>query len=138
MAVQCDTRQLGCRSGAPGSSRRSVIWPSHVVMLFLSLLTCLMGIINPVLLASQECCEVKLGLIVKYSLQILKCCLGMCVLVAQSCLTLCNPMLARFLCPWSSPGKNTGVGCQFLLLEIFLTQGLKPRSSALAGRFFTT
>ena len=22
----------------------------------------------------------------------------------------------RLLCPWDSPGKNTGVGCQFLLL----------------------
>ena len=27
------------------------------------------------------------------------------------------------LCPWDSPGKNTGVGCQFLLPGIFLTQG---------------
>ena len=31
---------------------------------------------------------------------------------------------ARLLCPWNSPGKNTGVGCQFLLQEILLTQGL--------------
>ena len=30
----------------------------------------------------------------------------------------------RLLCPWDSPGKNTGVGCHFLLQEIFLTQGL--------------
>ena len=27
------------------------------------------------------------------------------------------------LCPWDSPGKNTGVGCQALLQGIFLTQG---------------
>ena len=27
------------------------------------------------------------------------------------------------LCPWDSPGKNTGVGCHFLLQGIFLTQG---------------
>ena len=27
-----------------------------------------------------------------------------------------NP--ARFLCPWTSPGKNTGVGCRFLLQYI--------------------
>ena len=33
----------------------------------------------------------------------------------------CKP--ARILCPWSSPGKNTGVGCHSLLQEIFLTQG---------------
>ena len=26
--------------------------------------------------------------------------------------------------PWNSPGKNTGVGCYFLLQGIFLTQGL--------------
>ena len=28
------------------------------------------------------------------------------------------------LCPWVFPGKNTGVGCHFLLQGIFLTQGL--------------
>ena len=31
---------------------------------------------------------------------------------------------ARLLCPWNSPGKNTGVGCHFLLQGIFQTQGL--------------
>ena len=30
----------------------------------------------------------------------------------------------RFLCPWNSPGKNTGVGCRFLLQGIFPIQGL--------------
>ena len=33
---------------------------------------------------------------------------------------------ARLLCPWDFPGKNTGVGCHFLLQEIFPTQGSKP------------
>ena len=33
---------------------------------------------------------------------------------------------ARFLCPWNFPGKNTGVGCHFLLQEFFLTQRLNP------------
>ena len=33
---------------------------------------------------------------------------------------------ARFLCPWDSPGKNTGVGCHVLLQGIFLTQELNP------------
>ena len=28
--------------------------------------------------------------------------------------------------PWDFPGKNTGVGCHFLLQEIFQTQGLNP------------
>ena len=31
--------------------------------------------------------------------------------------------LTRRLCPWDFPGKNTGVGCHFLLQGIFLTQG---------------
>ena len=35
--------------------------------------------------------------------------------------TLWTP--ARLLCPWDSPGKNTGVGCHALLQGIFLTQG---------------
>ena len=30
----------------------------------------------------------------------------------------------RFLCPWNSPGKNTGLSCHFLLHGIFPTQGL--------------
>ena len=28
----------------------------------------------------------------------------------------------RLLCPWDSPGRNTGVSCHALLQEIFLTQ----------------
>ena len=30
---------------------------------------------------------------------------------------------ARLLCPWDSPGKNTAIGCHFLLQGIFPTQG---------------
>ena len=30
------------------------------------------------------------------------------------------------LCPWDSPGKNTGVGCHFLLQGIFPIQGSNP------------
>ena len=47
---------------------------------------------------------------------------------------------ARLLCPWSSPGKNTGVSCHALLQRIFLTQVSEPRflSPELAGIFFTT
>ena len=35
----------------------------------------------------------------------------------QSCLTLCNhrQQPTRLPRPWDSPGKNTGVGCHFLL-----------------------
>ena len=32
----------------------------------------------------------------------------------------------RLLCPWSSPGQNTGMVCHFLLHRIFPTQGLNP------------
>ena len=32
----------------------------------------------------------------------------------------------QLLCPWDSPSKNTGVGCHFLLQEIFLTRGSNP------------
>ena len=32
----------------------------------------------------------------------------------------------RLLHPWNFPGKNTGVGCPFLLQGIFPTQGLNP------------
>ena len=51
------------------------------------------------------------------------------VKAAQLCSTLCDPMdcsLLRLLCPWNSPGKNTGVGGHSLLQGIFPTQGLNP------------
>ena len=43
-----------------------------------------------------------------------------CVCVTWSCLTLQDPMDCsspgpRLLCPWNSPGKNTGKGCHSLL-----------------------
>ena len=70
------------------------------------------------------------------------------VLITQSCLTLCGlhgleP--ARLLCPWDSPGRNTGVGCHSLLQETFPTQGLNsghPHYRQIlffffTGRFFT-
>ena len=49
------------------------------------------------------------------------------VLSLRSCPSLCNPMNlwpAKLLHPWDFPGKNTGVGCHFLLQGIFPTQGL--------------
>ena len=51
------------------------------------------------------------------------------VLVTQFCWTLCDPTNgrnARLLCPWGSPGKNTGVSCHFLLPGNFPTQGSNP------------
>ena len=35
------------------------------------------------------------------------------------------PEEPRLLCPWDSPGKNTGVGCHLLLQGFFLTQESK-------------
>ena len=48
-----------------------------------------------------------------------------CVQSLQLCPTLWTQGLqpARLLCPCDSPDKNTEVGCQALLQEIFLTQG---------------
>ena len=46
------------------------------------------------------------------------CCLG-----AKLCLTLGDPMNCNpsgSLVPWDFPGRNTEVGCHFLLQEIFL------------------
>ena len=43
-----------------------------------------------------------------------------CCLVAKSGLT--QP--ARLLCPWGFPGKNTAVGCHFLLQGVFLADSL--------------
>ena len=50
-----------------------------------------------------------------------------CYLVAKLSWTLLwlhGLYLARLLYPWDFSGKNTGVGCHFLLQGIFLTQGL--------------
>ena len=53
----------------------------------------------------------------------------------------CGMEPTRLLCPWDSPGKNTGVDCHTLLQGILSNAGIEPvslRSPALAGRFFTT
>ena len=54
---------------------------------------------------------------------------SLCVLShLQSCLTLRPYELqpARLLCPWDSPGKNTGLGSHSLPQGIFPTHGLNP------------
>ena len=70
----------------------------------------------------------------------------MCVCV-HTCVLWCIQLFAiswtvptRLLHPWNFPGKNTGVGCHFLIQGIF-PPGIKSASfmyPALAGRFFTT
>ena len=48
-----------------------------------------------------------------------------CAKSRQLCPTLSNPKVCSpwILCPWDSPGKNTGVGCHALLQGIFPPQG---------------
>ena len=51
----------------------------------------------------------------------------------------CGLWPSRLLCPWDSPGKNTGVCCHALLQGLFRTQALNPHLMfpASAGSFFT-
>ena len=49
--------------------------------------------------------------------------------------------LHGFFCPWDFPGKDTGVGCHFLLQGISPIPGssfMSPASPSLASRFLTT
>ena len=50
------------------------------------------------------------------------CCVLSCSVVSDS-LQPYGLQLTNILCPWDSPGKNTGVDCQALLQRIFPTQG---------------
>ena len=56
-----------------------------------------------------------------------------------SCVRLfVTPWTIRFLHPWDSPGKNTGVGCHFLLQGSLPNPGIKPKSPALRADALTT
>ena len=56
----------------------------------------------------------------------------MCAKLLQSCLTLCHPMnYSLLLCPWDSPGKNTGVGCPCPPPRDLPNPGIKPISHIL-------
>ena len=52
-----------------------------------------------------------------------------CCLLPQLCPTLPprGPWPTRLLCPQDSPGKNSGLGCHFLLQGIFPTRAWNPR-----------
>ena len=63
------------------------------------------------------------------------CCCG---LVAKSWLTLWEPMACQVPLPWNFPGKDTGMGCHFLLQGIFQPRDHELMSPALAGGFFTS
>ena len=56
------------------------------------------------------------------------------LLSLQSCPTLCDPIEGSppGSCPWDSPGKNTGVGCHFLL------QCMKVKSESEVSQSYPT
>ena len=61
-------------------------------------------------------------------------CSAVLCLVTQSCLTLCKLMDSSppgSSLPWDSPGKNTGVGCHFLLQGNLPNSGIEPMFPAL-------
>ena len=81
----------------------------------------------------------RLFTVQRLNIQHICCC---CCLVPKSCSTVLWPMDCSLpgSSPWDSPGKNTGVGCHFLLQGVFPTQGLNPHLSmfpALSDSFFT-
>ena len=55
------------------------------------------------------------------SLRAVMMCLCPCS-VASDSLWPCGLQPIRLLCPWNSPGKNTAMGCHFLLQGVFPTQ----------------
>ena len=64
-----------------------------------------------------------------------------CYLAAKSSPTLLQLHglhLARLLCPWDFPGKNSGGGCHCLLQRDLPNPGMEVASPALVGRLFTT
>ena len=57
--------------------------------------------------------------------------MSLCMCVCSDATIVSNSVIpwtvaSRLLCPWASPGKNTGVGFHALLQGIFLTQGSNP------------
>ena len=63
-----------------------------------------------------------------------------CIETTRVCMLSCSvlPDSVRLLCPWDSPGKNTGVGHHALLQGVFPTQGPNPCLACFVGRSFTT
>ena len=81
--------------------------------------------------------------LIQYLLSFREECVCACVHVLSHIWFFCDPRDSptRLLCPWEFPGKNTGVGCHFLLRGGLPNPGIKPMSPAspaLAGGFFIT
>ena len=83
---------------------------------------------NILTLATHACTCMPLHVFYLTALHWLRMCVHVCSVasVVSSSLWPCELQPTRLLCPWDSPGKNTGVGCHDLLWGIFLTQGSNP------------
>ena len=72
--------------------------------------------------------------------QLSRVCVCLRVLSVFGCIHLYGPQPTRLLCPWDSPGKNTGVGCYAFCRRSSQSKDelASFMSPALAGGFFTT
>ena len=73
-------------------------------------------------LSSQNTC-VSMMYLALFNLWV---CVSVCVLSCVQLFVTPWTVAHQAPCPGDSPGKNTGVGCHFLLQGIFQTQGLSP------------
>ena len=64
----------------------------------------------------------KLLFFLMWSIHTSEYCIYVCCLFSHVPLFV-TPWTVAHLCPWNSPGKNTGVGCHAFLQRIFPTQG---------------
>ena len=97
----------------------------HFPLMFTSVLTKLFFLGEKKCFSFKIKSTSKLPLSVQVNLLIPVVCVCVCVhaRTRSVCLTVCNPLdYTRLLYPWDFSGKNTGVGCHFLLQGIFLTQ----------------
>ena len=79
----------------------------------------------PVLHCLQEFAQIHVHWVVDGSQPYIHVCMFSHSAVSDSCNPI-NGLYPARLCSWDSPGKNTGVGCHFLLHGIVPTQGLNP------------
>ena len=79
----------------------------------------------PVLHCLQEFAQIHVHWVVDARQPYTHVCMFSHSAVSDSCKPM-NRLYPARLCSWDSPGKNTGVGCHFLLHGIVPTQGLNP------------
>ena len=73
-----------------------------------------------------EALAFRLSRVTHHCQKTLKPCAVLSHLVMSDSLWPYRPQPSRLLRPWDYPGKNTGVGCYFILQGIFLNKGLNP------------